>query len=68
LLIKKKGELYELVKAKFIKAGIQSFIVPPFYTPAFSNKNAADLNINGDYTMVFNLFNLPCGVVPVTTV
>lgn len=49
-------------------AGIDVVICPPHATPALPHGASKDFAFAGSYAMLYNLLQLPAGVVPVTTV
>jgi fatty acid amide hydrolase len=59
-----RGELLAAMTA----ARLDLLLCPPFATPAFPHLGARHFTLAASYTMLFNLTQLPAGVVPVTRV
>ena len=48
--------------------GVRAILCPTAIHGAVKEKNGTDVGAILDYTLMWNLFNVPCGVVPVTLV
>lgn len=57
----------ELIDAMRAQA-LELLVCPPYATPAFPHGGSTNFSLAGSYAMLFNLAQLPAGVVPVTRV
>ena len=56
------------MKETFERNQIKAILSPAHFSSAFKIENGNDFGTQWDYTLIFNLFGLPSGVVPVTVV
>lgn len=56
----------EKLKQKFTSLKIDGILCPTYVTTAYNVANVDDMSGLYDYTIVWNTFDLPAGVVPVT--
>ena len=67
--IKKKIDLaYKKFLSKMKKVNCEVLISPGLVTPAIKHFSSKNNNLQGFYTFIFNAFNMPAGVVPITKV
>ena len=56
------------MKKIFVENDIGAILSPCYVHTAFKIKNASVLSGPSDYTMIFNIHNMPSGTVPITSV
>ena len=66
--IVKRDKLKHSLLARMQREGLDALLCPGFGLAAFPHNTSVLLNQACSYNFVYNLFNFPCGVLPVTTV
>lgn len=61
-------EILNSLRDRFKKLDLDAFICPTYVSCAFKNENCSDMGGLFDYTIIWNCFDFPAGIVPVTKV
>lgn len=67
-LVKQARDIAVAMHASWAEHRFDAIICPPHATPALPLGKSRDFTLGGTFAMHFNLWNVPAGVVPVTTV